>query len=157
MQRQPGLRAFVIDRKEPLDIAARLVAENGLEDRIELVEGDFDKVALGNDSDVVLISGVALIISEEECRSLFRRAYEALAPYGIIILQDFMRVDHSPRRSFLDTMMDMYVLIGFDPQAGDRHGDEYASWLSEAGFAAIRQIALPTQLAIITAKKPLPT
>ena len=150
----PGLRAFVIDRKEPLDIAARLVAENGLEDRIELVEGDFDKVALGNDSDVVLISGVALIVSEEECRGLFRRAYEALAPGGIIILQDFMRVDHSPRRSFLDTMMDMYVLIGFDPQAGDRHGDEYASWLSEAGFAAIRQIALPTQLAIITAEKP---
>ena len=50
-------------------------------------------------------------------------------------------------------MMDMYVLIGFDPGAGDRHGDEYATWLSEAGFVGVRQIALPTQLAIITAER----
>ena len=151
----PDLEAWVVDRKEPLEIAAKLIAENGLEDRIKLVEGDFDKVELGDDSDVVLISGVVLIKSEEECRGLFRRAYEALAPGGIIILQDLMRVDFSSGRSFLDTMMDMYVLIGFDPKAGDRHGEEYASWLSEAGFAAIRQIALPTQLAIITGEKPL--
>ena len=149
----PELKARIIDRKEPLEIAARLIAESGLEDSIELVEGDFGEIDLGNDSDVVLISGVALIVSEEECRALLRRAHEALAPGGVLVLQDFMRVDYSSGRSFLDTMMDIYVLIGFDPGAGDRHGDEYAAWLSEAGFVCVRQIALPTQLAIITAER----
>ena len=91
----PELKARIIDRKEPLEIAARLVAESGLEDRIELVEGDFGEIELGNDSDVVLISGVALIVSEEECRALLRRAHEALAPGGVLVLQDFMRVDYS--------------------------------------------------------------
>ena len=150
----PGLEAYVIDRKEPLEIARKLIAEHGLEGRVTPVEGDFGEIDLGSDSDVVLISGVVLIKPEEECRSLFRRAYDALAPGGIVIVQDFMRVDYSPSRSFLDTLMDMYVLVGFDPGAGDRHGEEYALWLSEAGFADIRQIALPTQLAIITAEKP---
>ena len=149
----PRLEAWVVDRKEPLEIAARLVAENGLEGRVKLVEGDFSEVDLGSDSDVVLISGVVLIISEEECRDLFRRAHEALAPGGMLILQDFMRVDYSAKRSFMDTMMDMYVLVGFDPGAGDRHGDEYASWLSDAGFANITKIPLPTHLAVITAEK----
>ena len=152
-----GLEARIVDRKEPLEIAARVIAENGLEDRITLVEGDFDRVDLGSDSDVVLISGVALIVSEEECRSLFRLAYDAIAPGGMLILQDFMRLDYSAKRSFMDTMMDMYVLVGFDPGAGDRHGDDYASWLADAGFSSIRNIPLPTHLAIITAERPLTT
>ena len=58
--------------KEPLEIAAEQIAESGLEDRIGLVEGDFDEVELGSDSDVVLISGVVLIKSESECRRVIR-------------------------------------------------------------------------------------
>ena len=64
----PELKAYVVDAKEPLEIAAEQIAESGLEDRIGLVEGDFDEVELGSDSDVVLISGVVLIKSERECR-----------------------------------------------------------------------------------------
>ena len=118
------------------------------------MEGDFDEVELGSDSDVVLISGVVLIKSESECRRVIRRAYDALVPGGMVIVQDFMRLDYSPERSFMDTMMDLYVLIGFSPGAGDRHGEEYVSWLVDCGFINIEETALPTQLAIITAEKP---
>ena len=152
-QHNPELTAYVVDAKEPVEIAAEQIAESGLEDRVIPVEGDFDQIELGNDSDVVLISGVVLIKGEEECRRLFRRAYDALAPGGMVIVQDFMRVDFSDKRSFMDTMMDMYVLIAFSPGAGDRHGEEYVSWLAEAGFSNIKETALPTQLAIITAEK----
>lgn len=150
----PQLHARVIDAEEPLAIARPLVEEQGLQDRITLVEGDFHSANLGDDNEVVLISGVVLIKSEQECRTLFRRAYDALVPGGLMIVQDFMRIDHSEKRRFLDTMMDMYVLVGFDPDAGDRYGDEYAAWLADTGFTSIQQIPLPTQLAIITAEKP---
>jgi hypothetical protein len=149
----PQLHSRVIDAKEPLAIARPLIEEQNLQDRITLVEGDFHTAALGADNDVVLISGVVLIKSADECRRLFHRAYEALVPGGMIIVQDFMRIDHSDKRRFLDTMMDMYVLVGFDPGAGDRYGDDYASWLTDKGFTNVRQIPLPTQLAIITAEK----
>ena len=85
---------------------------------------------------------------------VFRRAYEALRPGGLIIVQDYMRVDNSPKRRFLDTMMDLYVVTCFDPEAGDRFGDEVVSWLSEAGFTNEKQIPLPTHLALITGEKP---
>ena len=150
----PKLESCVIDRKEPLEIARPLVEGHRLQDRITLIEGDFLEMDLGNDSDVALISGVVLIKSEPECRQVFQRAYDALVPGGMLLLQDFMRIDHSARRSLLDIMMDMYVLVGFDPGAGDRHGDEYAAWLTDAGFINIEQIPLPTQLALITAEKP---
>ena len=150
----PQLTSYVVDAKEPLAIAKPLVAEQNLQDRIILIEGDMNTIALDTNYEVVLISGVVLIKSEEECRHIFRRAYDALVPGGLIIVQDFMRVDHSEKRRFLDTMMDMYVVVGFDPGAGDRYGDDYASWLTDTGFINSKQIPLPTQLAIITADKP---
>jgi ubiquinone/menaquinone biosynthesis C-methylase UbiE len=153
-QANPQLTAYVIDAKEPLAIAQPLVAEQNLQDRIILIEGDMNTIDLDTNYEVVLISGVVLIKSEDDCRQVFRRAYDALLPGGLIIVQDFMRIDHSDRRRFLDTMMDMYVLVGFDPNAGDRYGDEYAGWLTDTGFINIDQIPVPTQLAMITAEKP---
>ena len=150
----PQLRADVVDQEEPLAIASPLVDAAGLQDRITLVPGDFNTVQLAADYDVVLVSGVVLIKSEADCRAVFRRALGALRPGGLLIVQDFMRVDHSAGRSFLDTMMDMYVVVAFDPGAGDRFGDEVAGWLEDEGFVNTRQIPLPTHLALVLADKP---
>ena len=103
---------------------------------------------------MVLISGVVLIKSGEDCRQLFRLAYDLLLPGGMIIIQDYMRIDESAERKRLDTFEDMYVLVAFDPGAGDREGKEVASWLEASGFQNTRTIALPTQLALVTAEKP---
>lgn len=150
----PHLHSVVLYQKEPLAIAKELVEDHGLQSQISLVEGDFHTSNLGTDSDVVLISGVILIKSEEECRHLFKMAYDALQPGGLVIVQDFMRVDHSPQRKFMDTLMDLYVLVAFDPGAGDRLGEDVASWLCDAGFQDPKMTPLPTHLAIITAEKP---
>jgi len=148
------LKAVVADQKEPLDIARSLVKESNLEDRITLLEGDFFHTNLGTGYDVVLISGVVLIKSEEDSRQLFKLAYEVMAPGGLIVIQDYMRIDHDPQRNRLDTMEDLYVLVAFDPGAGDREGEEVATWLQAEGFHNTKLIGLPTQLGVVTGKKP---
>ena len=150
----PQLNAVVVDRKEPLVIAKSMVEEHNLQDQISLLEGDFLETDLGKDYDVVLISGVVLIKSEPDCRQLFGLAYELLAPGGLVVIQDYMRIEESAERRKLDTLEDMYVLVAFDPGAGDREGEEVASWLRDSGFQATRTIPLPTQLALVTAEKP---
>ena len=152
----PQLAAVVVDRKEPLSIAKTLVEEHDLADRITLLEGDFLETELGMDYDVVLVSGVVLIQSEEDCRHLFKLTHDVLVPGGVVIIQDYMRIDHSPERKMLDTLEDMYVLVAFNPGAGNREGDEVASWLEDAGFQNIKKISLPTQLGLVTAEKPPP-
>ena len=149
----PKLKAVVLDRKEPLMIAKPLVEENNLGDQITLLEGDFLETKLGADYDVVLISGVVLIKSEEESRELFKVAYDALQPGGLVIVQDYMRIDDSPQRRKLDTLEDLYVLVVFDPGAGDREGKVVASWLQDTGFRNPKMIPLPTQLTLVTAEK----
>ncbi|MEN8219576.1 MAG: methyltransferase [Pseudomonadota bacterium] len=151
----PQLKAVVVDQKEPLEIARQIIDEHTSTDQITLVEGDFNIIELDRDYDVVLISSVMVIHSEAENLQIFRRAYNSLLPGGLIIIQDFMRIDHQPTRQFFDTMMDLYLLVGFTPNAGDRSGDEVASWLKGTGFVNIKQIPLPTQFALIAAEKPL--
>ena len=149
----PELKAVVLDRQEPLMIAKPLVEKHNLGDQITLLEGDFLETRLGADYDVVLISGVVLIKSEKDSRELFKVAHDALLPGGLVIVQDYMRIDDSPQRRRLDTLEDLYVLVAFDPGAGDREGKEVASWLEDAGFRNPKLIPLPTQLTLVTAEK----
>ena len=65
-----------------------------------------------------------------------------------------MRIDPGPERKRLDTLEDLYVLVAFDPGAGDREGEEVASWLQDTGFHNTKLIPLPTQLALVTGEKP---
>ena len=151
----PDLTAVVVDRKEPLSIARPLVEERGLQDRVILREGDFFETDLEGDFDVALVSGVVLIRPETDCRGVIKLAYDALMPGGMVIIQDYMRIDPSPARKKLDTLEDLYVLVAFDPGAGDREGEEVVSWLRDAGFQNTKMIPLPTQLALVTGEKPL--
>ena len=151
----PQFRAVVVDQKEPLSVARPLIEEQDLQERITLLEGDMFAVTFEKDFDAVLISGVVLIKSEKDCRRLFELAYHALLPGGLIIVQDYMRVDYSPERVRLDTLENMYVKLAFDPDAEDRDGELVASWLEDAGFENRKMIPLPTQLALITAEKRL--
>lgn len=150
----PQLKSVVVDHKEPLSIAGPLVKEANLQDRITLLEGDVFETDLGIGYDVVLVSGVVLITAAEASIRMFNLAHKLLVPGGMIIVQDYMRIDYSPGREKLDTMENLYVLVAFDPGAGDRDGEEVASWLRDAGFTNTKLIPVPTQLALVTAEKP---
>ena len=150
----PQLKAVVVDQKEPLSVARPLVEENNLGDRITLLEGSFFDTQLGTGYDVCLISGVVLIKPEEDCRRLFKVAFDTLEPGGLVVIQDYVRIEDDPQRKRLDTLEDLYVLVVFDPGAGDREGAEVASWLEDAGFRNSKTIPLPTQLGLVTAEKP---
>ena len=153
-QANSELQAFVVDQKEPLEIAVSLIEAKNLQKQITLVEGDFNTIPLDTDYDVVLISGVVCTKSESECINLFHRAYDALLPGGLMIVQDFMQIGRSSSQQFLDIMMDLQLKIAFDPGASDRLGDEVESWLKQAGFIETQQIPLPSQYALILGKKP---
>ena len=120
-----------------------------------MVEGDFFDAELGHGYDVALVSGVVLIKSEQECRKLFELALGLLRPGGMIIVQDYLRTGRSPDQVRIDKLENLYVKVVFDPRAADREGEEVAGWLRESGFEDTRLIPLPTQLALITATKPL--
>ena len=63
-----------------------------------------------------------MIKSENDSLQLFKLAYDLMESGGLIVIQDYMRIDHESERNRLDTLEDLYVFVTFDPGAGDREG-----------------------------------
>ncbi|VFM95093.1 MAG: Ubiquinone/menaquinone biosynthesis C-methylase UbiE [Candidatus Kentron sp. G] len=153
-QAYPNIRADIVDQTEPLQIARQLVKDADLEQRITLIEADMHTVQLSEQYDAVLMSGIFVLQSEAENRHILRRTFDLLRPGGIIIIQDYLRLEYGQERHYLDTMMDLYIQLCFVPKAGNWHGADIEVWIRDAGFTDIRKIPVSTHLEIMTAEKP---
>ncbi|NEN95754.1 MAG: methyltransferase [Moorea sp. SIO3I7] len=150
----PNLTAVVVDLKEPLEIALSLLKQYNLQERITLCPADFHTTEFDQDYDVVLLSAVLRHISPEQCLRLLSKAYDALLPGGLLIVQEFINPEDNPKQSLRSTMMELYLMIGFHSESGNRSKEEIALWLEKTGFKNIKVIPLPTQTTLILGEKP---
>jgi cyclopropane fatty-acyl-phospholipid synthase-like methyltransferase len=96
---------------------------------------------LGSNYDLVLISAICHMFSPEENRDLFRRAYQALAPKGQIVVQDFILEPAKTAPRFA-ALFALNMLVG--TRAGSSYSEpEYETWLRKSGFSAVRRVRLP--------------
>jgi 2-polyprenyl-3-methyl-5-hydroxy-6-metoxy-1,4-benzoquinol methylase len=135
----PGATAVVNDLPDVVDVAARKCEEHGVVERVELREGDFHEIQIESSAyDVVVLGHVCRTEGEERARHLIGRAFAGMRPEGTLILADYF-VD--PERK----MNPHAVLMGATMMASTVHGngfttDEYAGWIRDAGFEAVRLI-----------------
>jgi len=138
----PGLKATIVDLPLTLRVTRKLVAEKGLEDRLELVERDFflDRTGgLGGPYDLVLVSAVIHAEAESPNRDLFERLRRVVAPGGRIVVRERILDEErtGPPRA---TMFDVHMLVS------TRRGrcytlSEISSMLADAGFGNPRLLS----------------
>lgn len=149
----PELRADILDLPEVLDIAKRHIQEAGLGERISTVAGDLRKDKLGEGYDLVLLSAICHMLSVEENQDLIRRCFEALAPGGRIVIQDFiLEADKTAPRTA--ALFSINMLVGTSEGASYSE-PEYAGWLGAAGFSDIRRVRLPGPTGLMIGVRPL--
>jgi len=88
-ERNPGLRAMVLDLPETLKIAREMIARLGMSGRVGTVVGDWEKNDFGEGSDVVLLSNI-MHGPHDKAEMKLAKAYRALVPGGLLIVQDFL-------------------------------------------------------------------
>jgi 2-polyprenyl-3-methyl-5-hydroxy-6-metoxy-1,4-benzoquinol methylase len=143
-RRCPGLRAEVIDLPDAAKHGREIVANEGFGDRVTYREGDMRVVDWGTGYDGVLIFNVLHNSTEEEGRSLLRRAFESLKPGGTVAIMDS---EHRPRagnNSFIGGYNELFFFL----VSGTRAWPEATmrGWIEQAGFTSIRTtrlLALP--------------
>jgi ubiquinone/menaquinone biosynthesis C-methylase UbiE len=139
-QANPGLRAEVFDQPAVLAIAERHIREAGLEDRISTRVGDLRTDEFGGGYDLVLISAICHMLSEEENRNLLARVFRALVKGGRVAIQDFLlRTDKTGPRACALFSLNMLV----NTRGGASYSEEeYTAWLREAGFGDVRRVPM---------------
>jgi len=132
-----GIRATVLDLPQIIPLTREYLAAEGLEDRIQVKEGDYLKDDLGNGFDLVLLSAVIHINSPEENQDLVVRCHRALNPKGRLVISDFI-MDEDRLNPPFGAFFALNMLVGTG--RGDTYTEaEVRGWLQAAGFGKVER------------------
>ncbi len=137
----PELRSEIVDLAEVVPLTREYIRNAGFADRITVRAGDMLRDPLGEGFDLVLILAISHMFSPAENRSLYQRAYKALAPKGRLVVQDFI-LEPSKTAPRVAALFSLNMLVG--TEAGASYSEpEFKTWLGDAGFSDVQRVRLP--------------
>jgi len=137
----PDIRCEILDVPEVVPITAEYVAKAGVASQIDLRAGDMLRDDFGSGHDIVMLNAICHMFSEEQNRDIFRRASQALASNGRLVVQDFILNPNKtgPQQAALFSL-NMLVAT----EAGASYSEvEYSRWMKDAGFTEVCRINMP--------------
>jgi predicted O-methyltransferase YrrM len=146
------MRAVLLDRDDQaLELARSDIQAAGLQDRIQLQRADFLVEEIGSGYDLVLLSSVLSVCSQEQNRQLLEKVHRSLNPGGQLLVQDHLLDDAkaSPADASIFSVCMLVATAG--GQVYSRA--ELKSWLRELGFEAVHQVPVE-HMCLIVGRKP---
>lgn len=143
-RRHDGLEATVLELEGAARIGRQIVAEQGMEERVQYRIGDIFESDLGIDNDVVMAFSIVHHFDSERNVELLRRARAALRPGGTMAVYELERPPEGDAGTQIGTLTGLlfYVLSGARTYAAE----EITSFFTEAGFERV-QVKRPRRLA----------
>lgn len=144
-RRHPGLRAVILDLPQAVKHAEPILAREGMGDRVTYRAGNALTDNLGTQAwDLVFIASLVHHFDERTNRDLVRRIARALRPGGILVIQDFMRLQKPGEGGQTGALLELYFAL--TSQSGTWSLEEIAGWQQEAGLLPrkpLRLLSLP--------------
>lgn len=145
LERNPRLRAVVLDLPETLVHTRRYAADSPVGGRVSFQSGDYHKVDFGrNCYDFVLMSHVTHDEGVQANRLLIGKAYRALRPGGRLVIHDFM-VNREKTGPLFSALFSVHLAV-YTESGRTYSEEEYAGWLKGAGFTVSRPVAILPEL-----------
>jgi SAM-dependent methyltransferase len=153
-ERNPDIECVVLDLPGVVKVADELIRERGMGKRVKTLAGDYHSTAFPKGLDAIIFFGVLHQESPDAICDLFRKAYDSLAPGGLIYVLDMMtNAGHTaPKFSAL-----FAVNMALTTENGWVFSDEeLAGWLKQIGFTSFECNPLPPPMPhwLASAKKP---
>ncbi len=146
-----GIQAVVFDLPQVTMLTRKFLEREGLINRIETVDGNYETDPLGSGFDVVFLSAIIHSNSADVNQLLFTKANDALNAEGrIVVLDHVMRKDRTTPLG--GAFFSLNMLVG--TKAGDTYTEaEIRQWMTEAGFENIRRKSTPFGTDLMIGKK----
>jgi ubiquinone/menaquinone biosynthesis C-methylase UbiE len=152
-QKNPDLQAVVLDLPQVRTLAEDTIASYGLSDRISFQEGDYNAPGLGEGYDAVLLSNILHDNSEESCRQLLAKSYQALLQGGLVVINEFF-LDEGGTSPPVAAIFSLLMMLE-NQGAAEYPSEQIKRWLLEAGFTdpAARRLPEPSPMVLLVARK----
>lgn len=135
-RKYPELEAVVFDLPETIAIAREVIIRENLQDRITVVEGNWDIDDFGSENDVVLFSNV-LHGGTNDTRMKLEKAYDSLLAGGLLVIQEFL---------LNDDKTGPVIPALFNLMVGAFSTEELKTLMLEAGFVKVEMAATSDDL-----------
>jgi ubiquinone/menaquinone biosynthesis C-methylase UbiE len=138
LERNPSLTAVIFDLEEVIQLAEERIRSEGLQERVELVGGDFYVDELPRGCDFALLSAIIHQNSPEENFQLFGKIRRVLQPGGVLLIRDYM-MDESRTTPPGGALFALNMLVS--TRSGDTYTlAEVTETLERAGFVEVKQV-----------------
>ncbi len=145
----PELTATVFDLPETLTRAEQAVKEAGLEARIALRAGDFNRDPLGGPYDVALMSDILHYQGPDANSALLTKVYSCLAQGGRLIIKDRFLEPSGTSPAWV-TAFAVHILVNTE-QGRCYTVAEAMRWMEQAGFKSVEELE---RTAVVQGVKP---
>ncbi len=137
-QAYPHLVATVFDLPDTLRLTEKVVKEAGLEARITLRPGDFNRDALGGPYDLILMSDILHYQDYETNAALVAKTYAHVAPGGRLVIKDRF-LDSAGTGPAWTTAFAVHILVN-TPRGGCFTTAEAQAWMTRAGYPHVEEL-----------------
>lgn len=134
----PQLTATVFDLPTTLRVTEGTVKEAGLESRIRLQAGDFNRDPLGGPYDLVLMSDILHYQDATTNASLVKHVFRHVVPGGRLVIKDRF-LDPSGTSPAWTTAFAVHIMLNTERGACYRTADA-VQWMVEAGFESVEEL-----------------
>ncbi len=143
----PDVRCEILDVAEVVSLTTEYVNQAGAASKVSVRAGDMLQGEFGRGYDLILLNAICHMFSEDQNRDIFRRARQALAPNGRLVVQDFI-LNPDKTGSQHAALFSLNMLVG--TESGAAYSEpEYTQWIKAAGFSEVSRINLPGPSSLI--------
>jgi len=140
LKHDPTAQITQLDWANVNAVAKKLNREQGLEGRIRFIDGEFRTAAIEeNCYDLAVVGNFCRFESPQGNRELFRKAYGALKPGALFVINEAIPNEERTGPTFV-LRFSVYTLT-HTPEGECWTLSEYSRWLKDAGFASIQSHA----------------
>ena len=135
--RDPSAQVTQLDWPNVNAVAKKANRERGLEGKIRFIDGEHHSAAIEtNHYDLVIASNFCRFESPQGNQELFAKAYSALKPGGVFVVNDFVPNEERTEPTFA-LRFSVYTLT-HTPEGECWTLSQYSEWLKKAGFESIQ-------------------
>jgi len=152
-QKFPETQCTVLDLPDVVAVADELLRQQGCQERVQTLAGDYRTTPFPDGNDAVNFFGMFHQESPESILALLKKAYASLKPGGIVNIMDMM-TDHTHTKPVFSALF--AVNMALTTENGWVFSDaELTAWLQEAGFVDCQVKPLPPPMphSFATARK----
>lgn len=148
LQSCPTIKGILLERPEVVSLARKKLSSQGLEDRYEVIEGDFFE-RIPKKSDVIILAKVLHDWNNSQVKKILKQCYNALPKKGRLLVIELLLPTKIGSSFGALLNLNMLVITG----GKERTQEEYKTLIQESGFNLIEVISTPSVSTIIIAEK----